>query len=244
MLGPWYEQVWDTIVDSVEHPIDLLVNPGAVSERVAAKEIPEKTVVDAEELQRAYQRWDRYIETYEALKHKPPPEVEAYLKEQNRSSWAQALSDLRKGFFEFRGDLAKINAKFPKLFQQLHSYFGEDLIIDRSNWGKSEALDAFLDAEETTYAAYWNTINWKKNYLKQINEQTPGPIKVIVKGVTGVDISNPGLDQNGQPTSLLDLVTQLLKNFTGIDLNISTLGMYLGIGLIIFMIVIHFINKI
>lgn len=238
------EVIWDAFTEGASHPVDLLFNTGAIVDKVLDKTIPEKTVVDPQVLDEVFNKANAFSAKYlKATNGKLPADVQKWLEKDHHQNWTNSIDELRKGFFEFRGDLIKIGDRYPLLYKQLKQYFnGQKIAV--SNQPMTDAVRDYIAMEASAYNAYLDTVNWKQNQINRAVENAPNIIDDVIKSGTGVSIKEILPNAPGQNVNVVEMLAALFKNVTGIDLSIGTIITFAGVAILVLVLVNHLLNKI
>lgn len=237
------EVVGRTFVELVTHPVDMLLNPSKSVKEALSSTLEEKTVISQSDIDLYNGYWDSFYKFREALtpaeRQKQIKEINDWLGVDHNKKYMMDIQRLGSDVYKFQGDLTNIRKNDPTVIDYLREDFGGKPIQFKRQAEKGHLLDYYQKALEGQYNAYIETVNWKTNVVENAAQGTPSIIGDTVSRVTGINISNP----NKSYQNPINLLYTLMYSIFGSSFNISNIGLYLGIALLVLLLMTHFINK-
>lgn len=232
-----------TFVELITHPVDTLLNPGRAVKEVLNGSLEEKTVISSSDIELYNAQWDAFYKFREALtpaeREKQIKEINDWLSVDHNKRYMMDIQRLGSDVYKFEGDLAKIKKNDPVIIDYLKEDFGGKPIQFKRQAERGHLLDYYQRALEGQYNAYIETVNWKNTVVDAAAQGTPSVIGDTVKKITGIDISNPNVSYQNP----IDLLFAILSAIFGTSFDFKNIGLYIGIGLLVLLLVTHFINK-
>lgn len=230
---------FDSFIDTVTHPVDTLLHPGANVKRILEKDLPDmyvmppstlnKLIVGGVNAQKSFRENPTLLNEYQTMRRLNP-----------------SIKNMIDDFFQlqtelemYNGDLKKVYHAYPTFVRYLSEKYGDKKV--KFNPSQNAYLDMILNHYSDVYNSFLDTLNLKSTVIEEAYKGIRSPISDVVGSITGVNLndSNPG-DSLQNPVNWIKAV---LKQLFGFDLDAGSILVYVGVALLVLMLISKVFNK-